>query len=107
MNGATTEPFVSTIRPPKMVIKTSAGRSQNFFRASMNAAISFRNDIIPSKRLFQRLRGGTALTARDPVRVSARPPQAHGIDAEHAHHQSGGDDRDRIHATEKDRIGDL
>src|SRR6478609_5107840 len=106
MNGATTEPLVSTIKPPKMVISTSTGRSQNFFRASMNAAMSFRNDIVPSEWLFQRLRGRTALAARNPVTVSARPPQPHGIDAERAHHQAGRHDRDHVHSAKKDRIGD-
>ena len=41
MNGATTEPLVSTIKPPKIVISTSTGRSQNFFRAIMNAGQPF------------------------------------------------------------------
>src|SRR6476469_7427693 len=107
MNGATTEPLVSTIRPPKMVISTSTGTSQNFLRASMNAAMSLTNDIIPSERLFQRLRGRAAAAAGDPVTASTRPAQPHRIDAERAHHQTGRHDRNRIHAAEKDRIGHL
>src|SRR5689334_19698926 len=107
MNGATTEPLVSTIRPPKMVISTSTGRSQNFFRASMNAAMSFKNDIVPSERLLQRLRGRAAFAARNPIARAAWAPQSHGIDAECAHHQAGRHDRDHVHAAEKDRIGDL
>src|SRR5688572_30386146 len=107
MNGATTEPLVSTIRPPKIVISTSAGTSQNFFRASMNAAISFKNDIIPSERLFQRLRARAPLAARNPEGLSPRTPQSHRVDPEQAHHQAGRHDRDRIHPTEKDWIGDL
>src|SRR6185369_6056482 len=107
MNGATTEPLVNTISPPKIVISTSAGSSQNFLRASMNAAMSLRNDIETSKRLFQRLRSRSALVARDPVAVAARAPQSHRIDPERAHHQSGRHDRNRVHAAEKDRIGDL
>src|ERR1041385_1967664 len=106
MKGATTEPLVSTINPPKMVISTSTGTSQNFFRASMNAAMSFRNDIITSERLFERLRGRSALAARDPVALPATP-QPHRIDAEGAHHQAGRHNRDDIHAAEKNRIGDL
>src|SRR5947208_11641442 len=105
MNGATTEPLVSTIRPPKIVIRTSTGRSQNFFRAIMNAAMSLRNDIIPSERLLQRLCARTALVACNPVCVSAWAPPAHRIDAERAHHQSSRHDRDHVHATQKDRIG--
>src|SRR5215213_6198605 len=105
MNGATTEHLVSTIRPPKIVISTSAGTSQNFFRASMNASRSFTNDIAPSKRLLERLRGRSGFTARDPVGVLARPPHPHRIDAEGAHQQPGWNDRDEIHAAEKDRIG--
>src|ERR1043165_6031911 len=107
MKGATTEPFVRTIRPPKMVISTNTGTSQNFFRAIMNAAMSFRNDIIPSERPLQRLRSRAALLARYPVRVPARPSPSHGINAEGAHHQASRHDRDRIHPAEKDRIGDL
>src|SRR3954463_14364397 len=103
MNGATTEPLVSTIRPPKIVISTSTGRSQNFFRAIMNAAMSLRNDIIPSERLFQRLRGRAGLIARNPVGVPPWPPLPHRIDTERTHHQSGGHDRDDVHAAEKDR----
>src|SRR3954470_5027774 len=107
MNGATTEPLVSTIRPPKIVISTSTGRSQNFFRAIMNAAMSLRNDIIPSERLLQRLGGRAALVAYNPVCVPAWPPLAHRIDAERSHHQTRRHDRDHVHATQKDRIGDL
>src|SRR5436305_15202683 len=100
MNGATTEPLVKTISPPKMVISTSAGRSQNFFRASMNATMSFRNDITTSEGLFQRLRGRPAFSTRNPVGVPAFAPQPHRIDAERAHHQSGRHDRDQVHAAE-------
>src|SRR6266513_1318467 len=97
MNGATTEPLVSTIRPPKMVISTSAGRSQNFFRASINAAMSFRNDIQTSKRLFERLRGRSCFAASDPVCVLAFTPEPHRIDPERPHYQPGRHDRDQIH----------
>src|SRR5690349_21662071 len=101
MKGATTEPLVSTIRPPKMVISTKTGRSQNFFRAIMNAAMSFRNDIIPSEWLFQRLRGRAPLVAHDPIGLAPRPPQAHGIDPERPHHQAGRDNRHDVHAAKK------
>src|SRR5882757_2847126 len=107
MNGATTEPLVSTISPPKITISTSTGSSQNFFRASMNAAMSFRNDITPSKRLLERLGGRSALLARDPVspvRLAAHP---HRVDAEQAHRKAGRDDRPHIHGAKEDRIGDL
>src|SRR4051812_25849157 len=107
MNGATTEPLVSTIRPPKIVISTSTGSSQNFFRAIMNAAMSLRNDIIPSERFLQRLCGRAALVACDPVRLSAWSPPTHRVDPERAHHQAGRHDRDHIHPAEKNRIGDL
>src|SRR4051794_25292594 len=107
MNGATTEPLVSTIRPPKIVISTSTGRSQNFFRAIMNAAMSLRNDIIPSERLLQRLGGRAAPVACNPVCVSARPSLSHRINTERAHHQASRQDRDHVHSAEKDRIGDL
>src|SRR5947207_15202932 len=107
MNGATTEPLVKTISPPKIVISTSAGRSQNFFRASMNATMSFTNDIETSKRLFQRLCGRSALAARDPVRVLDLAPDTHRIDPECAHQQPGRNNGDRIHPAKKDRIGNF
>src|SRR3954465_12825355 len=101
MNGATTEPLVSTMRPPKIVISTSTGSSQNFFRAIMNAAMSFRNDIIPSERLLQRLGSRAGLVACNPVCISARPSLSHRIDTERAHHQASRHDRDHVHATQK------
>src|SRR5947199_8368191 len=107
MNGATTEPLVSTIRPPKIVISRSTGSSQNFFRAIMNAAMSLRNDIIPSERLLQRLGGRAALVARNPVCLSPRPSLPHRIDTERPHHQARRHDRDHVHTAEEDRIGDL
>ena len=46
MNGATAEPCVSTISPPKMTIITRIGRSQNFLRARRNCQSSFKNDVL-------------------------------------------------------------
>src|SRR4051812_45259594 len=100
MNGATTEPLVSTISPPKIVVSTSAGMSQNFFRASMNAAMSFRNDIEPSERLFERLRGRAAFIARNPIGVSTWAPHAQRVHPEDAHHQAGWHNGDHIHPPE-------
>src|ERR1041384_7898367 len=107
MNGATTDPLVSTIRPPKIGISTSAGTSQNFLRASMNAAISFRKDIIPSEWLFERFSARASLAARNPERLAPWAPQPHRVDAERPHHQPGRHDCDRIHPAEKDWVGNL
>src|ERR1700738_4736053 len=107
MNGATTEPLVSTISPPKMTISTSTGSSQNFFRASMKAAMSFRNDIGTSKRLLERFTRRRGLGARDPIRAVRLAAHPHRVDAEQPHREAGRDDRADVHEPEEDRIGDL
>src|SRR4051812_1879311 len=107
MNGATTEHLATTISPPKIVISTSAGTSQTFFRASMNASISLRKDIEPSERFFERLRGRSSLAARDPVAFPARPAHSHRIDPERAHQQTSRHDGNHVHAAKEDRIGNL
>src|SRR4051794_35399860 len=47
MNGATTEPFTSTSRPPNSAIMTRTGASQNFLRARRKPHSSATNSIGP------------------------------------------------------------
>src|SRR5882672_10821553 len=107
MNGATTEPLVSTISPPKITISTSTGSSQNFFRATMNAAMSLRNDITTSKRLLERLGRRSGLLARDPIGAVRLAAHSHRVDAEQPHREAGRDDGTNIHGAQKERTGDL
>jgi hypothetical protein len=46
MNGATAEPCVSKISPPRRNITTIIGINQNFFRAFKNSRNSTKKDII-------------------------------------------------------------
>src|SRR5438445_5733863 len=48
MNGATADPWVSTIKPPNRRSTTTIGSSQNFFRSFMNAQSSMTNSPIAS-----------------------------------------------------------
>jgi len=45
MNGATALPCAITSKPPKTIMTSIMGSSQNFFRARINAHISRKNEI--------------------------------------------------------------
>src|SRR5262249_20276327 len=51
MKGATAEPLVRTISPPKMAMMMNTGSSQNFFRTPRNAQNSRRKLIIDASKL--------------------------------------------------------
>ena len=109
MNGATAEPLVSTIRPPKIAISTSTGSSQNFFPRQHERGHVFQERHHPLRTAFPATAAVDAalLRARSSscCRAARRIPI--GSTPNSAHHQPGRHDRDRIHRAEKDRIGDL
>src|ERR1700730_4979442 len=68
MNGATTEPLVNTINPPKRAMTMKTGNSQNFLRTRRKPQNSRRNPTISTSELVpERLRGGARRIAHDPV----------------------------------------
>ena len=52
MNGAITEPLLSTTKPPKTAIMKIIGISQNFLRARRNDHNSSKNDMVPRQNCF-------------------------------------------------------
>src|SRR6516165_2416687 len=96
MKGATAEPFVRTISPPKMVMTMKTGSSQNFLRTRRKAQNSRRKLIIGTSELvLECFRRRTRRRADDPIALRRRlefaphrvltgqPHQeAHGNDAE-------------------------
>lgn len=49
MNGAKTEPFAASSKPPISTIKKIMGANQSFLRIRKNAHNSFKNDIFSPK----------------------------------------------------------
>src|SRR5574342_15672 len=107
MNGATAEPWLSTISAPSSAITSRIGSSQNFLRALRKAQSSLRNDMGKCLKLVGQglgrrarrvaldpvaLRLGIAL---EPQRVLAR--QAHGDAERRDHPVVENADHDRAH----------
>src|SRR5262249_28477489 len=69
MNGAMTDPLLSTTRPPKIAIITITGSIQNFLRTRRKAHNSRMNDIgaAASELLLHRFRAWARWLPQDPV----------------------------------------
>src|SRR5262245_53934648 len=68
MKGAIAEPWVNTIKPPKITIMVRIGSSQYFFRTLRNRQNSARNDnIAPSELIPHRFRRRPARLPLDPI----------------------------------------
>src|SRR5262245_16268682 len=88
MKGATAEPLVSTISPPKMTIMTKIGASQYFFRTRRNEQNSRRKDSIGSILIPHRFRRRPRRRSVDPVaRRIGVTTQSERVFAMHAHQQ--------------------
>src|SRR6516162_6486937 len=94
MKGATAEPLVKTISPPKRAIMMNTGSSQNFFRTLRNAQNSRRKLIIDASELvLKRFRRRTRRRADDPIALRRRLEFAsQWILAGQAHQQPDGTD---------------
>src|SRR5438132_1318457 len=94
MKGATAEPLVRTISPPKMAIIMNTGSNQNFFRTPRNAQNSRRKLIIDvSELVLECLRRRAGRCADDPIALRCRlefPP--HWILASQPHQKADGTD---------------
>src|SRR6516162_4457947 len=79
MKGATAEPLVSTISPPKSAMTMKTGSNQYFLRVRRNAQNSARKPVIrPSELVVESLRCRTGWLAGDPVGFGRRlklPPK--------------------------------
>ena len=58
MNGATAEPWLSTISPPNSAIITMIGKSQNFLRTRRNIHNSDKKDISSLRQNWLRIVSG-------------------------------------------------
>src|SRR5262252_9431061 len=94
MKGATAEPFVRTISPPKIAIMMNTGSSQNFFRTLRNAQNSRRKLIIDASELIlECLRRRARRRANDPIALRRRLEFAsHWILASQPHQETEGTD---------------
>src|SRR5215831_14268834 len=94
MKGATAEPLVRTINPPKIVMTIKTGRSQNFFRTRRKAQNSRRKlTITASELVLECFRRGSRRGADDPVALRCWfefKPQR--ILASEPHQEADGDD---------------
>src|SRR6185369_13292630 len=89
MNGATADPWVSTMSPPNSTRISTIGRSQNFFRSRMNAQSSTTKSpisLLPLE-LPHHVRGRSR-RAPDAIGL-ARPLEGstHRVTARETHHQ--------------------
>src|SRR5262249_42967911 len=92
MKGATAEPLVRTISPPKIAIMMNTGSNQNFFRTLRKAQNSRRKLIIDTSELvLECLRRGARRRAGDPVALHRRLEFAsHWILASQPHQETDG-----------------
>src|SRR6266705_5871286 len=73
MNGATAEPWASTISTPNRPVMTNIGNSQYFFRARRNAQSSLIIDMMAALKLVgERIGRRAGRLARRPVALGAR-----------------------------------
>src|SRR2546430_17595526 len=73
MKGATAEPLVRTISPPKMAMMMNTRSSQNFFRALRNAQNSLRKLTIDASELvLECFRRRAGRRADDPIALRRR-----------------------------------
>src|SRR5258708_10453388 len=95
MNGATTEPLVSTTSPPNTTIMIRTGNSQNFFLTRINRQSSATKSMsCPLELISHRLRRWTRRLPHDPVAVGARLPfEPQQVLPHHAHDQTGRQNR--------------
>lgn len=111
MNGATAEPYVSTIRPPSRTIMIRTGSSQNFLRALMKSQSSAIKDMVTLhllELLFHRRQRGLFQVDFDPVgfriRVEFLTQQ---VFATRAHNKACWRDGDKEQDAHHDRRHDL
>src|SRR5215831_2120117 len=92
MKGATAEPLVKTINPPKTAIMMNTGSSQNFFRTLRNAQNSLRKLIIDASELvLECFRRRARRRADDPIAFRRRFEFAsHWILARQPHQEADG-----------------
>src|SRR6516162_9293505 len=96
MNGATAEPWVRMISPPKMAMMINTGSSQNFFRTLRNAKNSRRKLIIDTSELIlERFRRRTRRRSDDPIALRCRLEFAsHWVFASQPHQKADWTDAD-------------
>src|SRR6516164_3524825 len=94
MKGATAEPLVKTISPPKTAIMMNTGSSQNFFRTLRNAQNSRIKLIMDTSELVLECFGRRARRcASDPIALRRRFEFAsHWILANQPHQEADGAD---------------
>src|SRR6266705_648157 len=90
MNGATAEPWASTISTPNRPVMTNIGNSQYFFRARRNAQSSLIIDMMAALKLVgERIGRRAGRLARHPVALGARiEPRAQRVPAGEPHDQA-------------------
>src|SRR6266568_776347 len=90
MNGATAEPWASTISTPNRPVMTNIGNSQYFFRARRNAQSSLIIDMMAALKLVgERIGRRAGRLARHPVALGARiEPCAQRVPAGEPHDQA-------------------
>src|SRR5262249_30348853 len=90
MNGATAEPLVSTINPPKRAITMKTGKSQNFFRTLRKVQNSFRKLAMNTSELVLKCFGsGPWRFTGDPIAVLRwLEPSPHGVLAGEPHQEA-------------------
>src|SRR5512139_1558569 len=73
MKGATAEPLVRTMSPPKIAMTMKTGSSQNFFRTRRKAQNSRKKPAIdPSELILECFRCGAGRLAGDPIAFHRR-----------------------------------
>jgi hypothetical protein len=94
MKGATAEPLLKTITPPKIAIMMNTGSSQNFFRTLRNAQNSRRKLIIDASELvLECFRRRARRRAEDPIAPRCRLEFAsHRVLASQPHQEANGND---------------
>src|SRR6185369_10303585 len=90
MNGATADPWVSTMSPPNSTRISTIGSSQNFLRSRMNAHNSTAKSpisFLPSE-LSQHVRGRPRLAPYPICLPGALELPAHGVVTDEPHQQA-------------------
>src|SRR3974390_2615308 len=92
MNGATTEPLISTTNPPTTTIMMRLGSSQNFLRTHINRESSARKliSLSPLELVFHRFRSRPGRAPLDPIAVDiGRPFESQEVLAKRPHNEAG------------------
>src|SRR6266851_4931424 len=108
MNGATAEPLVRTINPPKTAMTMNTGRSQNFLRTRRKAQNSRRKLTIDASELVLECFGSRAgRLANDPIAVRRRIEcSPHRVLAGEPHEEADRGNADIEQDPEEDRADD-